>query len=260
METNKKTTGQIITELRKLNNLSQEQLATSLYVTRQTISKWETDTGTPDLNNLKNIASYFGVTVDYLLGKEENDNVKPIAGNIVVPPKKTIDKNIKIFDYLQRGMLLLSFLLFIISMFIPAYSLKTTGAFELELQSYSFFDLIVNGIDGNSPLFEFFLIVFGMLLCVISASLGHFGFKKQPKKPLVMLILRIALALLGMILGIIGTVIIIPYNMYNTYEAGPFVYMAALILSSAVGVFNSIIAYLISTGKFTLESLFKTRE
>lgn len=139
METNKKTTGQIITELRKLNNLSQEQLATSLYVTRQTISKWETDTGTPDLDNLKNIASYFGVTVDYLLGKEENDNVKRIAENIVVPPKKTIDKNIKIFDYLQRGMLLLSFLLFIISMFIPAYSLKTTGAFELELRSYSFF-------------------------------------------------------------------------------------------------------------------------
>jgi len=61
-----------IKELRKKKGLTQEELASSLNVSRQAITKWETGEGTPDIDNLKNIALFFHVSVDYLVdGKTE---------------------------------------------------------------------------------------------------------------------------------------------------------------------------------------------
>lgn len=65
-----KTTGKIIAELRKEKGMSQEELADVLFVTRQAISKWESDAGSPGIDNLERIADYFNVTIDYLLGKK----------------------------------------------------------------------------------------------------------------------------------------------------------------------------------------------
>ncbi len=54
-------------ELRKKKGLTQEELASSLNVSRQAITKWESGEGTPDIDNLKNIALFFHVSVDYLV-------------------------------------------------------------------------------------------------------------------------------------------------------------------------------------------------
>ena len=56
-----------IKELRKNKGLTQEDLANALNVSRQAITKWESGDGTPDIENLKNIALYFHVSVDYLI-------------------------------------------------------------------------------------------------------------------------------------------------------------------------------------------------
>lgn len=48
-------------------NLSQEQLAEKLYVTRQTISNWETGKNYPDIHSLLLMSSLFGVTLDQLM-------------------------------------------------------------------------------------------------------------------------------------------------------------------------------------------------
>jgi len=56
--------------LRKQFNLSQEQLAEKIGVSRQAITKWETDGGMPDIDNLMAIASLFSVTMDDLLSAE----------------------------------------------------------------------------------------------------------------------------------------------------------------------------------------------
>lgn len=58
-------------ELRKKSGLSQEQLAEQLGVSRQAISKWESDKAIPESDTLLSISAYFNVTLDYLL-KEEN--------------------------------------------------------------------------------------------------------------------------------------------------------------------------------------------
>lgn len=63
-------------ELRKENGLLQKDLASVFNVRNTTISAWEVGDNEPDLTTLVNIAKYFGVTTDYLLGIENEDGTK----------------------------------------------------------------------------------------------------------------------------------------------------------------------------------------
>ena len=65
------TLGQKITNLRKARGMTQEELSEAIGVTRQTISKWELDTSTPDLDYLCKLCDLFGVTADYLIRPEK---------------------------------------------------------------------------------------------------------------------------------------------------------------------------------------------
>ena len=60
--------------LRKKEELTQEQLAEKLNVSRQAVTKWESGQALPDIVNLKEIAVMFGVTTDELLGDEKSKN------------------------------------------------------------------------------------------------------------------------------------------------------------------------------------------
>lgn len=58
--------------LRKLKNYSQEDLAEMLGVSRQAVSKWESDQANPDINNIIKLREIYSVSTDYILmGKEE---------------------------------------------------------------------------------------------------------------------------------------------------------------------------------------------
>ena len=56
-----------ISNLRKDNNMTQEDLAEKLNVSRQTISKWETNISIPDADNIVAISKLFNITTDELL-------------------------------------------------------------------------------------------------------------------------------------------------------------------------------------------------
>lgn len=58
-------------ELRKNRGLTQEELAEALYVSRTAVSKWESGRGYPSIDSLKQIASFFSVTIDDLLSGEK---------------------------------------------------------------------------------------------------------------------------------------------------------------------------------------------
>ena len=60
-----------IKSYRKVFDLSQEQLAEKLSVSRQVVTKWETEGGVPEISNLKALADLFNVSVDYLLDDEK---------------------------------------------------------------------------------------------------------------------------------------------------------------------------------------------
>ena len=61
--------------LRKANNLTQEQLAEKLDVSRQSISKWESGQATPELEKIVVMSAIFDVTTDYLLKSSEIDDL-----------------------------------------------------------------------------------------------------------------------------------------------------------------------------------------
>lgn len=67
-------------QLRKKSGLSQEQLAERLNVSRQSISKWESGSSTPESEKLIAISEYFGVTLDYLMKDVEEDLPKKESG------------------------------------------------------------------------------------------------------------------------------------------------------------------------------------
>lgn len=71
------TTGERLIELRNKLGFSQGQMADELGVKRSTYAKWEKDTNQPT-RKLKDIAAYFHVTTDYLLGNTDIPN-EPLA-------------------------------------------------------------------------------------------------------------------------------------------------------------------------------------
>lgn len=69
------TFGERLYELRKNKNISQEEFAELLDVSRQSISKWENDKAYPEMTRLLIMSDYFNVSLDYLMrGTKSNEN------------------------------------------------------------------------------------------------------------------------------------------------------------------------------------------
>lgn len=74
--------GDNLIALRKYHNLSQEELAEQLGISRQTLSKYETGESLPDIEKCKMLADIFGVSMDDLVNFEKSDHY-----GLGVPPK-----------------------------------------------------------------------------------------------------------------------------------------------------------------------------
>ena len=71
-----------LVQMRKLLQLTQEDLAEKLGVTRQSVAKWEAGESIPDLDKCKQLADVFGVSLDDLANYEPEENL-----GLGVPPK-----------------------------------------------------------------------------------------------------------------------------------------------------------------------------
>lgn len=69
--------GEKIREARKVQNLSQEDLAGEIGISVQAVSKWECGQSCPDIMHLPHIADYLGVSLDDLLRQETSEFVRP---------------------------------------------------------------------------------------------------------------------------------------------------------------------------------------
>lgn len=63
---------EVLLNLRKKHNLSQEEMASKLHVTRQAVSRWENGETVPNTETLKAISRIFGISINTLLGQERN--------------------------------------------------------------------------------------------------------------------------------------------------------------------------------------------
>lgn len=98
------TLGERLFQYRNSINMSQEKLAEKVGVTRQTISKWETDQSTPDFDKIEPLCKVFGITTDELIKGEkisENKEVSQIQEDYTKKrnKRKAIVLSISIFLY-----------------------------------------------------------------------------------------------------------------------------------------------------------------
>lgn len=82
--------GENLFQARKKKGLSQEAVAEKLGVSRQTISKWETDETLPDIRQAKKLAVLYGLTLDELI--EFNADVQEIQEVINKTTEETVNK------------------------------------------------------------------------------------------------------------------------------------------------------------------------
>lgn len=68
-----------IKQYREQINLSQEDLANKIYVSRQTISNWENNKSYPDINSIKLLSNVFGVTIDEFIESDLTEMKKIIS-------------------------------------------------------------------------------------------------------------------------------------------------------------------------------------
>lgn len=112
MELNEK-----LQELRKQKGLTQDELAGALYVSRAAVSKWESGRGYPNIDSLKAISKFFGVSIDDLLSGDELLTLAEADGR-----QKAADDRAAIF-----GLLDLSVTLFLV---LPLFARRTGGTPE----------------------------------------------------------------------------------------------------------------------------------
>ncbi|MBR1797888.1 MAG: helix-turn-helix transcriptional regulator [Clostridiales bacterium] len=114
-----------IQALRKAKGVSQEQLADELGVSRQAVSKWESEQTTPDLDKVILMSEYFDVTTDYILKgiepvkEESHKTMGDVLDQKVLTPENgsRVKRVLKYALYVFLGVLgidLISFIIFLI--------------------------------------------------------------------------------------------------------------------------------------------------
>ena len=131
-------------ELRKQKELTQEELAEKLYVSRTAISKWESGRGYPNIDSIKAIAKFFSVTVDELLSTNE----------VLTIAEEDNKRKEKHFRDLIYGLLDICIAMLL---FLPLFAKKADGI----VQSVSLIAL-----DGVQPYLKiaYFAVVISMIV------------------------------------------------------------------------------------------------
>lgn len=80
--------GEKLKDMRKKAGLTQEELAEKLSVSRQAITKWESDKGLPNIESLQSISKLFNVSIDYLLNDGNTLSVNMIRESIDITKYK----------------------------------------------------------------------------------------------------------------------------------------------------------------------------
>ena len=121
------TLGERIFQLRGHKNMTQEDIADYLKVSRQTVSKWELDKTVPDIEKLVRLSDLYEVSLDYLLkgevreeieetDKEGNRTRKVIIERHIVKPEPVAKRTLLVLCMLISGMISIGSFIFMISL------------------------------------------------------------------------------------------------------------------------------------------------
>ena len=149
-------------ELRKSRGLTQEELAEALFVSRTAISKWESGRGYPSIDSIKEISSYFSVSIDDLLSGEQ----------LIFIAEKENKSNLNgVCDLLWGFVDLFSLML----IFLPLYPKPVNGyIYSVNLFGY---------VDGNMFIIRIYWALFISLTItgIVKILMVYFKFEKGKK-------------------------------------------------------------------------------
>jgi transcriptional regulator with XRE-family HTH domain len=91
--------GNKLAEARKKQNLTQEQLAEKLGVTRQAVSRWESEAAYPETDKIVRMAQILQVSCDYLLQDGVDEKGQPVASPVTRLLKQAQGKRVKLTFY-----------------------------------------------------------------------------------------------------------------------------------------------------------------
>jgi transcriptional regulator with XRE-family HTH domain len=160
-----------ISRLRQSHGMTQLELAEQLNYSDKTISKWERAESTPDIAVLVDIAALFGVTLDYFVKAEHQED----AIDVSAPQKGKYNR--KVITYISESAVWITA---IFAFIIASLILKET-AFQFLFLVYALpvalvVKLVFNSIWFN-PRFNYFIITFLMwsLLASVHITFLYFG-------------------------------------------------------------------------------------
>ena len=181
-------------KIRKDNNLSQEDLAEKLGVSRQSVSKWESGIAYPEMDKVLELCKIFNLNIDELL----NQDIKEVEQNRVA--QSSISKYIDSFlSYISKTInllssmkfkslvkcifeqLLLVFVFFILSAILGEV-LQSVFSNIFTYLPYSIYRVIFNIFDGVYKLFAFIAIIVIMLHIFKVRYLDYYTVVDKEKK------------------------------------------------------------------------------
>lgn len=217
--------GERIYELRNEKNLSQGDLADTLDVSRQSVSKWENNMAVPDLDKLIKLCDIFEISLDELTGREKIERVE----NSVVYQKSSVEPN-KIAGYVLLGTTILGSIITLVTappaifLCIPllictiiCFRVKKHAWFWCLLVTYLLFELYLSmGIRANV------MHISKIVFLVIMTTLNVFCIKDVPTLPKNKRMIILIISEIGVLLslGIIGLLLYLNNNVigFSIYQ------------------------------------------
>ncbi len=119
-----------IKEVRKKENLTQEEFAEKIFVSRNAVAKWETNRGYPDIQNLITISDVFEISLDELIKKDKN------VKNKIIAESSSKKWHLLVIIYLITIILYILYFLFAHKIFMIGFLIATL--FMLVIEVYIF--------------------------------------------------------------------------------------------------------------------------
>lgn len=197
-----------IQNLRKTKGISQEELADKIGVSRQAVSKWESEQSTPDVEKIILLSEYFEVTTDYLLkgaepiGKNEKKNNSTFICNTVATAMNLLGVVIAVLIWSsvqEVGAVIAGLVFIILGIMIHVISLAQSSErqrktvrcrfWKINVWTVTFIPLalvynsVMEGITAPYPLLAantiYAFAVFWIVYFLISGGVMHICMKKE---------------------------------------------------------------------------------
>lgn len=174
------TFGKRLQQVRKAAGLSQEQLAELVGMSRQAVSKWETDQAAPDIDKLASLCGVLGVSADELLGRDVPPEREGQGANLEVCVRVNAAKRCFTAGWVTA-------LAGVVLLVLELFSLIVIQFVNAEVHHSWYTDAMEYAGEGPMP------VIFGVTIAVIAAgaalaaggllAMNGKGFLKKRKAP-----------------------------------------------------------------------------